>query len=438
MSAHAARPAKFVSVTRDPSKLQQTRWPSLRPRPSDLDGRAEYFPLCATPSFRPFERPPGSPAPSIRNAKHPAGNGGISKADTGDGSTPSNAQSLEPALHDGRSRALAAPSIARPSQGPEEAWGLFKDRFVTGGRIIDTGNGGVSHSEGQGIALLAAAQLGDRACFDRILSWTSETLRRPYDHLHSWRFRPGQPVPVDDPNNATDGDLLITMALYVAASRWDQDSYRTAAAALARDISRALMAQTSRGLLLLPGIAGFRDRSSVTLNPSYYMFPALQRIAAETGDPAWQKVTDDGLALLRSARFGRWNLPPDWLVLPAQGEPEPAGKWPARFSFDAVRVPLYLCWAGHHQSPVVEAVHAYWSSHPRDNVPAWTDLRSEQNAPYLQSQGMYAIRQYVASTVAPTGRPPYIPSVAGAQDYYSAALILLVNLAMAAGSNPIA
>ncbi|MFC7736975.1 glycosyl hydrolase family 8 [Roseomonas sp. GCM10028921] len=87
----------------------------------------------------------------------------------------------------------------------------FRQRFVTPeGRVLDTGNGSISHSEGQGAALLFVVRADDRATFERVLSWTRTVLRLPTDALLAWRYRPGTATPVSDLNNATDGDLMAT------------------------------------------------------------------------------------------------------------------------------------------------------------------------------------------------------------------------------------
>ena len=45
-------------------------------------------------------------------------------------------------------------------QPPDPRWAAYKTRFFQPeGRIVDTGNGGVSHSEGQGYGLLLAASM---------------------------------------------------------------------------------------------------------------------------------------------------------------------------------------------------------------------------------------------------------------------------------------
>ena len=49
-------------------------------------------------------------------------------------------------------------------------WNGFKRMFLDpSGRIIDKGNGGISHTEGQGLGLTMALHSNDRAAFDAIL-----------------------------------------------------------------------------------------------------------------------------------------------------------------------------------------------------------------------------------------------------------------------------
>jgi endoglucanase len=325
--------------------------------------------------------------------------------------------------------ALSHPACAQRLSEDAREWAYFYERFVTAeGRVVDTGNGGISHTEGQGIAMLMAEQTGDRAAFDQLWSWTRRTLRRSEDGLHAWRYRPGAAVPVDDPNNATDGDLLIAFALFRAAERWNERSYYHDAMTTTRSILTALTRETSAGVVLLPGTNGFEHSDRVVVNPSYYVFPALQRLSQELPHPTWQRLWQAGVVLMREARFGRWQLPADWVTVPKlAGAPRSAEQWPARFSFDAVRVPLYMTWAGMGADPAVGAVANFWRAYPEGAVPAWADLERGGVAPYAQSSGMVAIRRYVDATRA--GHAATLPSVRAASDYYAAALTLLTRLA---------
>ena len=339
----------------------------------------------------------------------------------------------------------SAPLPSLPGAGPamspmakldlqrgQAAWGQFSRRFVSPeGRVVDTGNGGISHSEGQGVGLLSAALFGDQATFDRMLTWTQEKLSRPFDSLHSWRYRPGDANPVSDQNNATDGDLLITLALFTGADRWQEARYHKAALALTHDILNALVRFAGDRTLLMPAIQGFDKIDGFVVNPSYYVFPALKRLAAEMPDPRWDKLWADGIGMFRAARFGSYNLPADWVSVSRDGRNLAlANAWPARYSFDAVRLPLYMCWAGLHSEPSVASADTFWSHCGGQAAPAWTDLKSGANAPYCLSPGMDAIRRLVRARLTGDVRNLEIPPVAAATDYYAAALILLVHAAV--------
>jgi endoglucanase len=327
-----------------------------------------------------------------------------------------------PGLAQGRVAGVEAPD--------QQNWQEFRRRFMEpDGRVIDTANGRVSHSEGQGWALLLAAGHGDRASFDRVLHWTQKTLRRRTDTLFSWRYRPGATPPVDDPNNATDGDLYIAWALLRAAERWRDPALQAAGVAIGRDILRLLPREAAGQLVLLPGMQGFETATELVVNPSYFVFPAYAALARAVPDPRWNRLALDGLGILRQARFGRWGLPPDWLTVRRAGGPLALpSRWPPRFSFDAVRIPLLLAWAGHGAEPAVAAARAFWSDPAQAGPPAWADLATDAVAGFPASPGVRAIAS-LAAAAATLGLPVAIPSVQAAADYYAAALILLVGLA---------
>ncbi|CAH2599767.1 putative endoglucanase [Rhodovastum atsumiense] len=322
-----------------------------------------------------------------------------------------------------RSQAAEADDLAE--------WNRFRSRFLSrDGRILDTGNDGVSHSEGQGWGLFLAATLGDRGAFDRILGWTTRALRRRDDALHAWRYVPQADVKVADPNNATDGDLFIAAALARAARRWGNPAHAEAATAIARDVLRLLVSEVDGRSVLLPGLSGFETPASVVVNPSYYAFPALAELALLVPSPRWAQLRRDAVALLQAGRFGRWRLPPDWLQVPRTAETGlvPAPGWPARFSFDAIRVPLYLAWGGVEAPELMASFGAYWSSFPA-GAPAWIDLTNDATAPYGANPGMAAIAQLVMTTDRTPDGAAALPRIAATQDYYGAALVMLSRIA---------
>jgi endo-1,4-beta-D-glucanase Y len=60
-------------------------------------------------------------------------------------------------------RTTTAMGAASPATLLVDGWRQYKDRFVTSeGRVVDNANGGISHSEGQGYAMLIAERLDQR------------------------------------------------------------------------------------------------------------------------------------------------------------------------------------------------------------------------------------------------------------------------------------
>jgi len=338
---------------------------------------------------------------------------------------------------------IAGTSVALPPRAGDrrlgsldedaEDWVAYQARFIDGdGRVVDTGNGGISHSAGQGVGLLFATHFADAAVFDRILGWTNRVLGCREDSLFAWRFIPTETALssgiVPDHNNATDGDLFIACALSRASRRWGRNDYRRQATDISKDIRDRLILRHGRRLLLLPGVSGFDAGPEVTINPSYYLFFALAEVEGLAPSPLWAQLWTDGLDILSTGRFGRWMLPPDWLVVgQGRGALKPAPDKPPRFSYDAVLVPLYLAWARLSPPGTMEAIATFWKSAAGDT--AWIDLRTGDSAGYGPSSGMQAIRQLTETAV--DGKVPRsrMPRVSDARDYYSATLIMLTRLA---------
>ncbi|MFP3581831.1 glycosyl hydrolase family 8, partial [Arthrobacter sp. SIMBA_036] len=74
------------------------------------------------------------------------------------------------------------------------------------------------------------------------------------------------------------------------------------------------------------------------------IYEALPVMALLAPSDQWQKLTDDGLALLRSMQFGPRKLPAEWVSLARM--PAPAEGFDAEFAYNSVRIPLYLARAG--------------------------------------------------------------------------------------------
>ena len=301
-------------------------------------------------------------------------------------------------------------------------WQLYRSRFLAPeGRIVDNGNGGISHSEGQGYGMLLAALAGDKPVFARMAAWTDRTLLRSDMSLYSWRYDPALANPVSDPNNATDGDILIAWALLIASQRWAVASWRDRSAAVRSAIRQHCVAPRFGRQILVPGIAGFVEANKVTVNPSYFIWPALDAFARVDGEGAWRGIIDDALALTRMARFGVHGLPSDWISVTGRESVAPAPDKPPRFGYDAIRVPLYASMAGRDE--LVAPVAAYWRSCLTQGrpIPAWVDVISGEEAPYAVSDGGAAI----AGRLLGTAQPGQLSA-----DYFAASLQMLSQARM--------
>ncbi|WP_126173407.1 glycosyl hydrolase family 8 [Altericroceibacterium xinjiangense] len=293
-------------------------------------------------------------------------------------------------------------------------WPLFKTRFLdSSGRIVDTGNNRISHSEGQGYGMVLAVKAGDRPAFDKIWRWTKNNLRQGGNPLFAWRYDPRLPQPVSDPNNATDGDLLIAWALGEAGQVWGVPSLLTEARVIRKAVLARLTVDLGGLKLLLPGEKGFLREGAATLNPSYYVWPALESFARVAPGEGWQQIIIDGSAFLTRARFGPAGLPTDWVEMLDTGEVRPAPDREPRFGFDAVRVPLYAALAG--RSGLARPVTEYWRSRLAAGafVPAWVDVKTGEVAEYSASEGVLAIVSLVTGTPAGSSL---------SSDYYAAVL----------------
>lgn len=308
------------------------------------------------------------------------------------------------------------------------AWSLFKRRFITAeGRVVDTGNGGISHSEGQGYGMLLAVAARDRDAFERLWGWTRANLMVRGDQLTAWRFEPDTRPAVADMNNATDGDMLIAWALVEATELWRDPAHRIAARRMAVEIGRKLIVRRAgQAPLLLPGIRGFgaEDRpDGPVVNLSYWVFPALDRLPLAAPEHDWAGLARSGLALIA----GSQPLPADWTAL-GSGAPRPATGFPTTFGHNALRIPLYLVWAGLAEPDR----HAAFLSSIGDRAGMSVVDLASGNRTLLPERGYAAI---VALTACATGGRPLGASLQTPQpeteDYYPATLHLLVLVAAA-------
>lgn len=244
---------------------------------------------------------------------------------------------------------MTVPVCAAPAITAEE-WQSYLEAYVSeDGRVIDTANGNISHSESQGYGLVLAALAEDRASFDRILNFTKTELMVREDGLAAWRWEPDADPHVTDTNNATDGDMLIAYGLLLAGDLWSERAFSTEATAMVQTIGRSMLVPADGLPAILPGSEGFAGGDLTAgqpiLNPSYWIFETLPRFHGLDPVIDWNAVTQTGLELLRRAAETPAGIPGDWVIM-AAGTIGPAPDFPAEFGYNGIRIPLYLMRAG--------------------------------------------------------------------------------------------
>lgn len=223
-------------------------------------------------------------------------------------------------------------------------WNSYRKRFIMAdGRVVDTLNNNISHSEGQGFAMVLAVAANDRETFNLLYKFAKEKLAIRSDALFAWRYDPNKQPPVSDLNNASDGDLLIAWALLEAQARGWGDQNQESAQLILKDLENLVIDHPSFGRILKPGEVGFDQDDTWIVNPSYWVFPAFERIAELTGSSFWKRLIPSGEQLMMQHLSSGSKGAPDWIVINKQTSNLSFSeeKLPI-FGYEAIRVPLYI------------------------------------------------------------------------------------------------
>lgn len=314
------------------------------------------------------------------------------------------------------------PNKPRPQALDTELWQQFQFKFIDSGRVIDRENGGISHSEGQGYGMILAAAANDRQSFDELLEWTHNNLMRD-DGLLSWKWEVGSGI--TDPNNATDGDILVAWALLRASRQWSDPRYQNDALQILNTIESKALIEVAGRRYILPGVDGFRKAEGPILNPSYWVYPALDDFADLENGSIWSEVAEAGVWLVQQLEESSYGLAPDWIQLLPDGVQAAPG-FPPRFSWDAIRVPLYLAWGDEKRHALLDPYRDFWkNSSAGDQIPAWIDVETGEIATYQAPSGIDTLAKSIGDPMTNLD----LVSVELDESYYSSTLLLLTLLA---------
>lgn len=315
------------------------------------------------------------------------------------------------------------PTLAQEGGIRPAEWDAYRQAFVLeNGRVVDTYNGNISHTESQGYGLLLAYLASDPASFERIWSFTRTELMVRDDGLFAWKWAPDVEPHVTDINNATDGDILITYALALAGRDWNDAGKTEVAVKLARDIAKATFAKSRAADIMLPAAQGFAEADRADgpiVNPSYWVFEALPVLDALAPEAGWAAVSASGLDIIAGASANRAGLPPDWVSLHAL-RPAPARGYDPEFAYNNIRVPLYLLRAGIADAQLLEGFAKAFAL----NGPARTNVETGAVVEAFSEPGYAIIAAALACTLNDTAIPADLQTFAP-MSYYGSTLHLL-------------
>ena len=322
---------------------------------------------------------------------------------------------------------IGAASAARAQSGAREAlWKDWTDHFLApDGRVVDAGQGGISHSEGQGYGLILAQALGDRDAFERIEGWTRQHLAIRPDTLTVWRWDPVT-GPDRSGETATDGDLFRAWALLRAVRDSGWLGHEGTAREIARDLVRLCIVPDPRAPdepLLRPG-AQSRAGKRVLWNPSYLMPRALIELGTAFDLPDLVRAADHGADVL--AELAATGLLPDWIDVTKDGfapAPDRALQW----GHDALRIQLYLLWSGRDHHPALGLADATFGKAPAPGHVATVVAPDGTVGAQSDYAGFLAIA--ALGSCAPRTR-----ARRAGQPYYPATLELLAHVARREGA----
>jgi endoglucanase len=327
-------------------------------------------------------------------------------------------------------------ALAAGFETSDADWQLYRDRFIDDGRVIDSGNDDISHSEGQGYGMLLAVAFDDPETFGSIWSWTRNRIWVRDDLSVAWLWEEGERPPITDGNSAADGDLLIGWALVRAYDAWGLDEHGAAAELIIRGFKNNLVERIGSTPVIAAGGEGFDYEGGLIINPSYWVFPALTELDRFDDDPVWRQLNDTGRRLLRNARFGSRNLTPDWVLIDrATGRlsslPSDVDFLFRGFGYNAIRMPLYLLWDEPTAIDDIDPIARLWQGQGNGTVAVEIDLGDGRLIHQSEGQGYRAIRALIDCAANGAGWPPGLRTLSEDEDYYSASLFLLTRIAIA-------
>lgn len=221
-------------------------------------------------------------------------------------------------------------------------YNIYKKNFMTkDGRIVDYDKEGITTSEGQSYMMLRSLIMEDKKTFDLTYKWTKNNLQRE-DYLFAWLWgKKGLKYEIIDENSASDADIDIAFALYLAYEKWQDEKYLKDAKLITNVIWKKETKKIGNYILLTPGAKqSTEDKNEI--NPSYfspYQFKIFQKYDTKH---KWELLVDSSYYYLNKLSFEtETGLPPNWFYI-QDGQIVLEDSEKSDFSYDAIRVFLRI------------------------------------------------------------------------------------------------
>ncbi len=261
----------------------------------------------------------------------------------------------------------------------EALWTEYKAAYIepTSGRTLDKEEGNITTSEGQSYTMLRAVFMDDVDTFEFTWNWTKDILLRD-DFLFSWKFGQlpdgsyGVLNTIGGDNTASDSDVDIALALFLAYGRWGDEVHLNEGRAIINSVWDNEVVQIN-GLPYLLG--NNREKDSVDpwliINPSYLSPYAYKIFAKIDTKHNWNALADSSYRIFEQSaklpldkQYSVW-LTPNWIEINRDtGEIRAplADNLDTSFGYDALRTPwrIAMDYKWHGDERALAALKDFW------------------------------------------------------------------------------
>lgn len=237
----------------------------------------------------------------------------------------------------------------------EGLWNDYKEIYWESGsgRTLDKQQNDITTSEGQSYTMLRAVWQSDKPTFDKTWQWTKEHLQRE-DKIFSWKWGKnadgtyGVLTDQGGENAAADADSDIALALLMAASRWQRQSYYEEARVIIPALWEKEVITAAGKPYLASNNLEKAAKDDALINVSYFSPYAYRIFATVDKKHDWNMLVNSSYELLNRAidepldKPRSAQLPPDWISISKSSgrisAPQGSINLTTNYGYDAMRV----------------------------------------------------------------------------------------------------